>query len=361
MPFIENHASLLHVLGAPFTPFYALGTGVRNLLYKSGWKKQTAFPFPVICVGNLCAGGSGKTPATEYLVRLLSPFYPVGVVSRGYGRKNKENLLAEQGMDASQIGDEPLQYLQKFGAGLPYGFSLYIAARRAEGIRALMNVLPPGSPVVLDDAFQHRAVLPGLSLLLTEYNKPYFKDRLLPWGNLREGRRQAERAHIIVVTKCPEDMGEKERTDFLAACKPLPHQSVYFSTIAYEKTQLAKNIVLMTGIAHPEPMEEYLQQSGYNILRHFRFGDHHDYMQKELQAVEAFCRQAEEQKKEVTLLTTEKDFARLYRTEALKALNGRKLSVLPIRMRILFGETERFNGQILEFVRSYQTENINTK
>lgn len=359
MPFIENHASFLHILGAPFTPFYALGAGVRNLMYRCGMKHSESFPLPVICVGNLCAGGSGKTPATEYIVRLLSPFYHVGVVSRGYGRKTKRNLLAEEGMDASQIGDEPLQYLRKFGAGLPNGFSLYLAARRAEGIRALMNVLPPGSPVVLDDAFQHRAVLPGLSLLLTEYGKPYFKDHLLPWGNLREGRRQAERARIIIVTKCPPDMDSAERAAFLSACRPLDHQQVYFSCVDYENVELAKDIVLMTGIAHPEPIEAYLREQGHTLCRHFRFGDHHAYTQRELQAVEAFCKQAEAQKKEVTLLTTEKDFARLYGNPVLQALDGRPLQVLPIRMRFLFGETDRFNGQILQFVRSCR--NINTK
>lgn len=354
MPFIENHARLLHFLGAPFTPFYALGTSVRNKMYDSGRLPSTSFPFPVICVGNLCAGGSGKTPATEYLVRLLSPFFHVGVVSRGYGRATGHDFLAEEGMDASQIGDEPMQYLSKFGQGLPHGFSLYLAAGRAQGIARLKRLRPECDLVVLDDAFQHRAVRAGLDILLTEYDKPYFNDHLLPWGNLREGRRQAARARIIVVTKCPEDLGEPERRRFLAACRPLPHQQVYFSRIEYEKADFCKDIVLFTGIARPESLERHLRAQGFHVLRHFRFGDHHAYTRKDLQSVAEACRQASERKKEVTLLTTEKDRARLFRNPAMQALDGWPVNVLPIRMKFLFDEGGKFDRQILQFVESYE-------
>ncbi|MCM1042327.1 MAG: tetraacyldisaccharide 4'-kinase [Bacteroides sp.] len=354
MPFIENNARWLRILGTPFTPFYALGSALHNRRYDSGRAASATFGFPVICVGNLCAGGSGKTPATEYLVRLLSPLYHVGVVSRGYGRSTKENILARPDMDAARIGDEPLQYMQKFGQGTPHGFSLYLAAGRKEGIAELKALRPECGVVVLDDAYQHRQVRAGLSILLTEYARPYFKDRLLPMGLLRESRKGSRRADIIVVTKCPETLSQAQKEAFLAECRPLPHQKVFFSTIEYESVELPPNLVLLTGIARPESMEEHLRRQGFDILRHFRFGDHHAYTESDLQPVADYCRAASARKKELTLLTTQKDLARLDRPELRRVLEGVPLRALPIRMRFLFGEGEAFDREILRFAASHE-------
>lgn len=357
MPFIENHACLLRVLAAPFTPFYALATAVRNRLYDSGRLSSATFPFPLICVGNLCAGGSGKTPMTEYLVRLLSDTCHVGVVSRGYGRKTQGNLLAQEGMTASQTGDEPMQYLQKF-ARLPYGFSLYLAADRRQGINELKALQPDCGVVVLDDAYQHRSVRAGLNILLTEYQKPYFRDCPLPLGTLRESRRGARRAQIIVATKCPDTLSQAQKDAFIKKCNPLPGQQVYFCRTAYEEIipvntdgafSAQDEVVLFTGIAHPEPIERHLHQQGIPLRRHFRFGDHHAYTQNDLARLACACRQTE---KKACLLTTQKDWARLAGHPHLGLLADIPVYVLPVRNEFLFGEGEAFNRRIREYVQS---------
>lgn len=357
MPFIENHACLLRVLAAPFTPFYALATAVRNRLYDSGRLSSATFPFPLICVGNLCAGGSGKTPMTEYLVRLLSDTCHVGVVSRGYGRKTQENLLAQEGMTASQTGDEPMQYLQKF-ARLPHGFSLYLAADRRQGINELKALEPDCGVVVLDDAYQHRSVRAGLNILLTEYQKPYFRDCPLPLGTLRESRRGARRAQIIVATKCPDTLSQAQKDAFIKKCNLLPGQQVYFCRTAYEEIipvntdgafSAQDEVVLFTGIAHPEPIERHLHQQGIPLRRHFRFGDHHAYTQNDLTRLERACRQTE---KKACLLTTQKDWARLAGHPHLGLLADIPVYVLPVRNEFLFGEGEAFDRRIREYVQS---------
>lgn len=356
MPFIENHACLLRVLAAPFTPFYALATAVRNRLYDSGRLASATFPFPVICVGNLCAGGSGKTPMTEYLVRLLSDKFHVGVVSRGYGRKTQENLLAQENMTAQQTGDEPMQYLQKF-ARLPHGFSLYLAADRRRGIHELKTLAPDCGVVVLDDAYQHRSVRAGLNILLTEYQKPYFCDCPLPLGTLRESRKGARRAQIIVATKCPDTLSQAQRDAFIKKCRLLPGQQIYFCRTVYEEIRPVNTdgafsaqdeVVLFTGIAHPDPIERHLHEKGLSLRRHFRFGDHHAYTQEDLARLVHACRQTGQAS--ACLLTTEKDWARLAGHPHLGLLADIPLYVLPVRTEFLFGQGEAFNRRIREYV-----------
>ncbi|MDE5575404.1 MAG: tetraacyldisaccharide 4'-kinase [Bacteroidales bacterium] len=360
MPFIENHACLLRVLAAPFTPFYALATAVRNRLYDSGRLSSSGFPFPLICVGNLCAGGSGKTPMTEYLVRLLSDICHVGVVSRGYGRKTQENLLASESMTARQTGDEPMQYLQKF-ARLPQGFSLYLAADRRRGIHELKALEPNCGVIILDDAYQHRSVRAGLNILLTEYQKPYFRDFPLPLGTLRESRKGARRAQIIVATKCPDTLSQAQRDAFIKKCKPLPGQQVFFCRTAYEEIRPVNTYrafsskdeaVLFTGIAHPEPIERHLQEKGIAMRRHLRFGDHHAYTQDDLARLVRACRQTGQET--ACLLTTEKDWARLAGHPYLGLLADIPLYVLPVRTEFLFGQGEAFNRRIREYVQAQE-------
>lgn len=397
MPFIENHAKVLKILGAPFTPFYAAASAIRNWRFDTGRKTSTSFPFPVICVGNLCAGGSGKTPMTEYLIRLLAPGFPLGVVSRGYGRQDRHNLLVQEGMTARQTGDEPLQYFLKFNELIPKRFAVYLATKRVEGIRELKQLRPDCQIVLLDDAYQHRHVKAGLNILLTEYGKPFFKDHLLPWGNLRESRKQSKRAQIIVVTKCPENLDEAGKKNFLEECPLLPGQDIFFSKIAYGKPRfvqdplfpfhpgmaasnpvspesldkpdtgnkpdtgltgngdapIPKDLVLFTGIAHPEPLQAQLESQGFNILEHFRFGDHHGYRSDELEKIVRTYRQfSRNTSAQAFILTTEKDMARIAGQPASAILSGVPIAVLPVHPEFLFGEGERFNRRILEFATS---------
>ena len=352
MPFIENHAKILRILGFPFTPFYAAATRIRNWLYDT-WKASSAtFPIPVISIGNLCTGGSGKTPMTEYLVRLLGNSYNTTVVSRGYGRRSKGNLLVNEGMNVLQTGDEPLQYFLKFNKKLSKPFYIYLAAKRAEGIQELMTLKPECQIVFLDDAYQHRQVRPSLSILLTEYGKPFFKDHLLPWGNLRESREQSRRADIIIVTKCPSTLSETERERFKADCPLLPKQKLFFSCIRYEMpSSVSRNLAILTGIAHPEPMLEYLKNKGFHILKHFKFGDHHAFSQEDLTRIAAACRNLAQTCPDLCLLTTEKDMARLYGHPSLPLLSGFHLSSLPIRMEFLFNESQEFDSIVQKHVK----------
>lgn len=371
MPFVENHARLLRILGAPFTPFYAGAAAVRNFLYDKGFLKVFRFDFPVICIGNLCAGGSGKTPMTEYMVRLLSQSYRIGVVSRGYGRETSGDFLADESMDARQIGDEPMQYMRKFHGCCPHGFWLFLARRRGEGILRLKESVPGIQTVVLDDAYQHRSVRAGLYILLSQYDAPFFRDFPLPLGTLRESRSQSRRAQIIVFTKCPADMDRDRREKFLQACSLRPGQKVFFSRIVYEGIRPAarlsdpgpdsgrngsdgedfvpsRTLLLITGIAHTRPLEEYLSSQDYSIAAHFRFGDHHRFSEADYGQIEAEYRRLCRQKGPVTVLTTEKDLCRMDILPRFSFFSG--LAYLPIRIEILFGEGAEFDRCIKDYV-----------
>lgn len=376
MPFIENHAKLLRILGIPFTPFYAAASQLRNLCYDNVYIKPAFFPDPVISVGNLCVGGSGKTPMVEYLIRLLGDTYKLAVLSRGYGRKSKGNLLVEKEMNAQQTGDEPLQYFLKFHEKLPKRFWVYLAAKRAKGIQEMKSLKPECQIFLLDDAYQHRQVHHSLSILLTEYAKPFFKDHFLPWGNLRESRKQCRRADIIIATKCPPDLSYTERESFKSAIPNLfKTQKVFFSVIRYEKLQFfdwkkqclsetnplpsplsSKDILLVTGIANAKPMSDYLQEQGFRIRKHFDFGDHHAFSQNDLQKIAESYRTLASSIEtsagdEPVIVTTEKDMARLYGHPALPCLKGIPLACLPIRTEFLFNESKEFDSLVHEHVK----------
>ena len=375
MPFIENHAKLLRILGIPFTPFYAAASQLRNLCYDNVYIKPTSFPDPVISVGNLCVGGSGKTPMVEYLIRLLGDTYKLAVLSRGYGRKSKGNLLVEKGMNVQQTGDEPLQYFLKFHEKLPKRFWVYLAAKRAKGIQEMKSLKPECQIFLLDDAYQHRQVHHSLSILLTEYAKPFFKDHFLPWGNLRESRKQCRRADIIIATKCPPDLSYTQRESFKSSIPDLPDiDHVFFSVIRYEKLQFfdwekqclsetsslpsssSKDILLVTGIANAKPMSDYLQEQGFRIRKHFDFGDHHAFSQNDLQKIADSYRTLASSIEasagnEPVIVTTEKDMARLYGHPALPCLKGIPLACLPIRTEFLFNEGKEFDSIVQEHVK----------
>lgn len=377
MPFIENHARLLRFLGSPFTPFYYGATSLRNFLYDKGYIASRSFPFPVICVGNLCAGGSGKTPMTEYLLRFLLPSYHVGVVSRGYGRCTRNDFMAGPGMDASVVGDEPMQYLRNFSVPAcdtkSSSFALYLAARRSRGIEALKTLRPDLDAVILDDAFQHRSVKAGLNLLLSDFSQPFFRDYLLPYGTLRESRRGCKRAGMIIFTKCPPFLDQDTAASYIRACERYfpasghigashPFQ-VYFTTLDYADVQVVgqgcdkdvlypgRKIVLFTGIAHPDPMEKYVRSKGCEVLKHFRFGDHHEYDLDDLRKFRSAVQEAGTgEGADVLLLTTEKDYSRLLSPLTFDYLCQLPLAYLPVRPRFLFQQETRFEERIRDFI-----------
>lgn len=288
----------------PFAILYGLGVRLRHFLYDRGWLSSKRYPFPILCVGNLAVGGTGKTPMVEYLVRLLGQ-EQVAILSRGYRRKTKGFVLADDSATAMTLGDEPYQYHRKFPRA-----TVAVCESRQEGIERLLEN-PHFKYIILDDAFQHRKVQAGTNLLLTSYDKLYTQDFLLPVGSLRDIRSRARKAQIIIVTKCPE-LTQTEQEKIIQQLKPLPSQKVYFTTIAYsdrvyshEDSQALKDFIatpftLVTGIANPTPLVDFLEKQGASF-EHLAYSDHHHFSNRELE----FLRQ------KGRILTTEKDYVRL--------------------------------------------------
>ena len=299
---------LIRYLFFPFVPFYYLVTWLRNKLYDWGIKRSTAYAFPVICVGNLSVGGTGKTPMIEYLIRLLKSDYQIATLSRGYKRETNGFVLADNYTTARTIGDEPFQFHQKFKDVI-----ISVDEDRVHGISQLMALQKPPEVVLLDDAFQHRKVKAGLSILLTACDELYMEDILLPTGNLREPRQGAKRADIIVVTKCPKHLSEEKKQEIKFKINPLSYQQVFFSRIAYavsirnnkDHVELValKNrpFTLVTGIANPKPLVAHLVALGLQF-DHIKFKDHHDFNDSDIYDL----------KQKQLIVTTEKDMMRLH-------------------------------------------------
>ena len=288
----------------PFAILYGLGVRLRHFLYDRGWLSSKRYPFPILCVGNLAVGGTGKTPMVEYLVRLLGQ-EQVAILSRGYRRKTRGFILADDSATAMTLGDEPYQYHRKFPRA-----TVTVCESRQEGIERLLEN-PHFKYIILDDAFQHRKVQAGTNLLLTSYDKLYTQDFLLPVGSLRDIRSRARKAQIIIVTKCPE-LTQAEQEKIIQQLKPLPSQKVYFTSIAYsdrvyshEDSQALKDFIatpftLVTGIANPPPLVDFLEKQGASF-EHLAYSDHHHFSNRELELLRQKGR----------ILTTEKDYVRL--------------------------------------------------
>lgn len=312
----------------PFSIVYDIVTSVRNFLYEKNILKSHTFDIPVICIGNLSTGGTGKTPMTEYLISLLQNQYSIAVLSRGYGRKTRGFHQVATTDSPENTGDEPLQIKKKF----PH-ITVAVDENRVHGISILKE---NHNLILLDDAFQHRRVQPSLSILLTAYADLYTHDYLLPAGNLRESRRGAKRAEVIIVTKCPKGLPEQEKEKIRKKINLLPKQQLLFSHLEYAENctntienkplEFFKNkkITLITGIANPAPLSNFLKSSGLDF-EHLTYPDHHAFSEKEIQLF----------KQKEFLLTTEKDFKRLD-----GKLNPEKLFYLPVKM-VVEGDLEK--------------------
>lgn len=354
----------IHRCLLPLSVLYGWGVSVRNKLYDWNWKKTKSFDLPVICIGNLSVGGTGKTPHTEYLIRLLQQEgLQVATLSRGYKRHTKGYKLADTQSTAAQIGDEPCQMKQKFPE-----VRVAVDENRCHGIEQLMQLKQPEVDVVLlDDAFQHRAVKAGLNILLTDYNRLFCDDQLLPAGRLREPADGMQRAQLVVVTKCPEDI---KPIDFNIIGKKLnlfPYQKLFFSTFRYGDLQPLQKaaqqsfrplkhftgeeeVLLVTGIASPQPLVEKVKRHTPHVTL-MAFDDHHDFTPRDLkQITERFLNMKEGNR---YLITTEKDAVKLtvhpHFNEILKA--GSYL--LPIGIEILQNQQELFNQNIIGYVRAH--------
>lgn len=327
----------------PFAVLYDLITTIRNYFYDTGVFKSISFDIPVIVVGNLSMGGTGKSPQIEYLIRLLQQDKKVAVLSRGYKRKTEGFVLINDSHSAIDVGDEPLQFFKKFKS-----ISVAVDANRVNGIQQLQKLVNP-DVVLLDDAFQHRKVKAGFYVLLTKYGDLYSNDFIVPTGNLRESRRGAKRANIIVVTKCPENLSESEEQEIVKKLRVKKNQEVFFSSISYHSKTKGSDqisvdelheyqIVLVTGIANPTPLLKFLEGKNCNV-NHLKFPDHHNFSSQDIQKIQAKYAELTSAKKIV--LTTEKDYMRLS-----KHIN--KLSYLEIETMFL-GDTEGFKNEIKSY------------
>ena len=332
--------NLLRYISFPLVPFYYLATWLRNKLYDLGIKSSTTYDVPIICIGNLNVGGTGKTPMIEYLIRLLQNNYKIATLSRGYKRKTKGFVIADETINAQIIGDEPFQFYNKFN-----GIIVSVDADRRNGIRQLLSLVQNPEVILLDDAFQHRKVKAGFNVLLTTYDNLYINDMVLPTGNLREPKSGANRADVIIVTKCPISISENIKGQVVDHLKPLQNQMVFFSSIKYsdkiknssEEITLQelkhKTFTLVTGIADPNPLVDFLNNRGL-IFEHLNFNDHHEFSEKEIMSL----------KSKELILTTEKDFVRL--EPYFK--DSRQLFYLPIETVI--SEAQIFDNLITEFI-----------
>ena len=317
---------------------YGVGTKFRNMLYDQQWIVSKSYPLPVICVGNLAVGGTGKTPHTEYLIELLqSKGLQVATLSRGYKRHTKGYLKATPQSTAQAIGDEPWQLLHNHP-----GITVAVDEDRCHGIEQLMLVQPKVDAIILDDAFQHRAVKAGLNILLTDYHRLYTRDMLLPAGRLRESKAGAKRAHIVVVTKCPSDLSEAEAQEIKA-----PHHMRNNSHDDTTTIDASCHLLAVTGIAHPEPMTAYLKTLTPHVEL-LAYPDHHDFTASDLQQMQHKFAQLPQRS---IIITTQKDAARLQSfSSQLDNTFKQHLYALPINIKLLFDQEGAFNQSILEFV-----------
>lgn len=346
------------ILLLPFSLLYGLGVSGRDFFYRTGMLKSVKFSIPTISVGNLSVGGAGKTPHIEYLIRLLKDYVNIATLSRGYGRKTQGYLMAQPNSTAEQVGDEPLQFKRKFP-----DLTVTVAESRAFAIPRLLSEVPDTQIILLDDAFQHRSVMPGLNILLTEYSHPFTRDWLLPSGRLREWRASYKRADLIVVTKCPPTLSESERTRFLNEIKPFPHQQVFFSYYAYDKPYFIFNtalkadlqedwqVVVICAIARTDYLVEYLQEKVESVTL-LEFEDHHFFTADDMQELKRSFDQLQGQKK--IILTTEKDATRLELHYDFLKEHQLPIFALPVQVQFHFGDHERFDQLIKDFLLNFQ-------
>ena len=343
------------VLLLPFALVYGAIVVLRNLLFDKKILRSSEFNFPLICVGNLSVGGTGKSPMVEYLIQLLRPHYKIATVSRGYKRKTKGYVLAKENTTALEIGDEPMQFHINFP-----DVAVAVGEERIVAIPQLLHDKPDTQAIILDDAFQHRVVKAGLNILLTPYGDLFTKDFFLPTGDLRDQRSSYKRADIIIVTKCPPDLPATEKQTIIAEIEPLPHQQVFFTAIEYgvpyhivhhnfRKITNEDEVLLVCGIANPKPLKDYIFDTAATYYQ-MDYSDHHIFRIDDLKDIRKKYENIQAEKK--MIITTEKDAVRLIKfTDELQKLD---LYVLPIRHKFLFDAGSEFDKMILHFIRHFK-------
>lgn len=349
---------IFKILLFPFSLAFAGIISMRNIFYEAGLLKATSFNLPVINVGNLSVGGTGKTPHIEYLVELLSPYLKIATLSRGYKRKSKGFRIVSFSDTADISGDEPLQFKRKY----PH-IPVAVSESRNIGIPLLVKHNPDLQAVLLDDAFQHRSVIPGLNILLTEHNRLFVHDMLLPAGRLREPRSSYVRADVIIVSKCPDELDVQERESIKSLIKPYPHQKLFFSRYDYGNPyylldssitlDLHSNmqVHLLAAIANVEYLLRYLEKK-CSIENVIKYEDHHYFSEPELEHLDKIIRENDEQER--VFITTEKDAMRLLLHRHYIASKALPIFVLPVSVEFLDEDKSGFDASVKQFLLNFK-------
>jgi len=350
----------------PLSWLYGCIIGFRNFLFDVGVLKSRAFDIPVISVGNITVGGTGKTPHVEYLIRLLKDRFNVAVLSRGYKRRTKGYIVADANTIMTDIGDEPFQMKQKFPK-----VTVAVDAKRVHGIETLMDSDKKIDVILLDDAFQHRYVKPGINILLVDYHRLIIYDKLLPAGRLREPLSGKNRADIVIITKCPDALRPMEFRVVTKAMDLFPYQGLFFTKLAYDDLKHMYNgstrelnsigsdehVLLLTGIASPRQLREDLKPYVKNLTP-LRFPDHHEFNDDDIQLInETFANMPSPK----IVITTEKDAVRINDTKGLSKEIKDNIYSLPVKIKFLLEQEEVFNEKIISYVRKNSRNSILAK
>jgi tetraacyldisaccharide 4'-kinase len=355
------------VILIPFSWLYGLVIWIRNSLYDNGFFKSSAFPIPLISVGNITVGGTGKTPHVEYLAELLNSKFKLATLSRGYKRRTRDFRIATANSNVSEIGDEPLQIKKRFP-----GIDVAVDRKRANGIRELMNLAPWLEVILMDDAYQHRSVKAGFSILLIDYARPIDQDHLLPAGMLREPASNLNRANIILVTRSPERIKPIEFREYVKRLNLSMGQHLYFTTMRYGDLapvypdattkdaawfkKHAGGVLIVAGIANPRPLRQYARSINTKISELF-FPDHHEYSRKDMEKISNKYQELLNLHQEVLVLTTEKDAMRLRDHNPEPRLRA-AMHAVRIHVHFLNDDKEEFDRQILTYVSSNKRNSI---
>ncbi|HLN56077.1 MAG TPA: tetraacyldisaccharide 4'-kinase [Bacteroidales bacterium] len=358
----DNKNSLLY----PFSLIYGMVTGIRNFLYDAEVFRSKEFPIPVICIGNITMGGTGKTPHTEYLAGLLSKEFRVAVLSRGYKRKSTDFRIVKPDSAITDSGDEPLQIASKFP-----NVVVAVERDRVKGVKKISELYPDTDVIILDDGFQHRALKPGFSVLLSDFSRPLPEDHLLPYGSLRESRNNIRRADVILITKTPPDISPIGRRLVVTNAGKLPYQNLYFTAIKYLKPKpvfdnaenrydlewnsfSANGAVLVTGIANTSPLEEHIKRF-FSTVVHLGFSDHHDFTNDDLSRISGAWNELKTPVRYI--ITTEKDAMRLRNFTDLPEDIKAAFYYIPIGIEFLNNDKNEFEKLIIDYVRRNKGNN----
>ena len=344
------------LISVPLSWLYGMVVHIRHKLFDLKILRSEEFDIPVVCIGNLTVGGTGKTPVAELLIERFSEHYRVGVLSRGYRRRTKGFVLSTPASSARTIGDEPRQMKLKYPS-----VPVAVCEKRAEGIRLLRKAHPEIELIILDDAFQHRYVEPWVNILLMDYNNPVYRDRLLPWGRLRDTRNQIHRANFVLVTKCPDDLNPLDMRIVINSLGLFPYQSLYFTRMrqgeitplfadrAVGKVREGDPVIAMSGIANPVPLLESLRKR-FDVVAELTFDDHHTYRLSDMRRLEALFAAYPD----AVVLTTEKDAVKLTHRKKVPEAVQQRLYYVPIHVSFVADSESEFLRQLELYVRTNQ-------